>query len=332
MAREIQYLTDGTSDLPPAWLKKHPEVTVVDTPIVAIKPGCPEVSFTGLTPDTFAEADEYVRKGYTTKTSLPVIWQTPEEEAIDIMSVERLTRQYLSEGKSVVYLAMNSAISGAFSQVWTLFQFMSDGVCRSEDDGEAMMTKDRVLCLDTQCASTGLAMLIMDLIASEPEDLRDVMNFVEDRRKHIAHVFTWFEFGYIMRSGKVNALSAMIGKLFGFHPICSAEYVDEARPLMTVSDRIRGTYKFIDLLSKFVRATIANEDGVITVAHGNLPDKAEMIAEALREYLPEAKVLQGPDWRCGAAIQAHGGPTSIHINYLRNPATYDETLRIFHEL
>lgn len=323
MAREIQYLTDAVCDLPVAWLKEHPEITVVDTPVIAIKPGCPEIVFHNLTPDSFAEADAYVQKGYTTKTSLPIIYETENEAKAGIMSVERLTKQFLEDGKDVVYLAMNSAISGTYMGVWTLYDELREN---------AEFARQKMLCLDTECASTGLAMLIMDLIAAGPKDIDEVDRYVTWHRKNIAHVFTWFKFDYVVKSGKVNALSAAIGKLLGFHPICSAEYIDGARPLSTISDRIRGTYKFIDLLSKFVRATIDDERGTITIAHGNLPDKAAMIAEALQEYLPGAQILQGPDWRCGAAIQAHGGPTSIHVNYHRKPATFDETLKIFHEL
>lgn len=323
MMREVQFLTDAVSDLPASWAKEHPEVTVVDTPIIVAKKGCTEVMFHNLTPDTFAEVDAYVQRKYVSRTSLPVIYATPGEVESGVASVERLTKEYLKQGKDVVYLAMNSAISGTYEHVARLY----DDINESQQ-----FPSQAVMALDTRCAGTGLAMLIMDLIASKPRCLTDVEIYVLGRRSEIAHVFTWFDFTYIINSGKVNALSGFLGRVLGFHPLCSAEYVDGARPLSTISDRIRGTYKFIDLLSKFVRATIDDEHGVITVAHGNLPDKAAMIAEALREYLPMAKVLQGPDWRCSAAIQAHGGPTSIHVNYHRKRATFDETLKIFHEL
>ncbi|MBQ3310387.1 DegV family EDD domain-containing protein [Candidatus Saccharibacteria bacterium] len=322
MARSFQILTDAVCDLPATWLKSHPEIIVVDTPVIATKRGCRGIIFKDLTPDTFDRADAYVKQGYTTRTSLPIIWETEDEEQRDIISVERLTRQFLEEGIDVVYLAMNSAISGTYGQVHVLYNELNERYAHS-----AM-----ALCLDTECASTGLAMLIMDLIASEPKTLDDVREHVAVNQSKIAHVFTWLDFTYIVKSGKVNALSATIGKMLELRPLCSAEYLRGERPLIAISNKIRGTHKFVNILSKFVKATIDDERGVITVAHGNLPEKAEMIAGALSERLPKAQVLYGPDWRCGAAIQAHGGPTSIHVNYHRKPASFEETAKIFHEL
>ena len=38
-----QIITDSIADLPQFWLDQHPEVSVVEMPVVAIKPGHQEV-------------------------------------------------------------------------------------------------------------------------------------------------------------------------------------------------------------------------------------------------------------------------------------------------
>lgn len=331
----FQILTDSICDLPLSWLKKHPMVTVVDTPITLTKPGAETLSFSGLMPpDDFMQIDEYVHKGYTSKTSLPTIYGEAKN------SVESLTNKYLTAGKDVIYLAMNSAISGSYEYIQAFYRnLIKKGQCPK---GQTL------LAIDTECASTGLAFLIRNMFKDEkltpsnPNDSDDISSssltassiasFVKENAPKVAHVFTWFEFNYVVKSGKVKALPAFLGKIFGCHPLCSAEYANSSRPLLTISGTIRGTSRFLNKFADFVAATIADSKSVVTIAHGNYLEGAKLISEAIKKRLPEATIICNPEWRCGAAIQAHGGPTSIHVNYFRNPASYADSLQIFNSL
>lgn len=318
---EYQILTDSIADLPSFWAEKYPEVATVEMPVIAVKAGHREVEFKGLTADTFMDAHDYVKQGYTTRTSLPVIYESAGEADVGVMSVERLTKQYLDAGKDVIYLALNSAISGVYANVSVMYEELA-----------LQYPERKLIVVDTECASTGLAMLIMDLCAAELATVRQAEEFVLRQRSHIAHIFTWFDFTYIVRSGKVKSLAAVLGKILGFHPIGSEEYAGDGRPLVQIG-LFRGKFNFIDKLARLVMRTMVDpEGGPVIIAHGNCEDKALMIREAILGYLPKATIYCGPQWRCGAAIQAHGGPSSIHINYHRQPMTYEETLKIVHEL
>ncbi|MBQ9020171.1 DegV family EDD domain-containing protein [Candidatus Saccharibacteria bacterium] len=324
---EYQILTDSICDLPIDWLIAHPMVTVVDTPITITMPGTEALCFSGLmSPDDFTIVDKYVKDGYTAKTSLPRIYGK------DDTSIESLTKNYLAEGKDVVYLAMNSAISGTFQHVHTLYLDMTKkGECPKGQ---------KIVAIDTKCASTGLAFLLRNLFDERINRISNdstltatrIVNFVNENAPKVAHVFTWFDFDYIVKSGKVKALPAFLGKVLGCHPLCSAEYLNNSRPLLTISGTIRGVSRFTAKFADFVAATIADPTGTITVAHGNYPEGAELIASAITKRLPEATVLCNSEWRCGAAIQAHGGPTSIHVNYFRIPCDYAESVNIFNSL
>jgi predicted TIM-barrel fold metal-dependent hydrolase len=88
-----------------------------------------------------------------------------------------------------------------------------------------------------------------------------------------------------------------------------------------VCSRLRGEKRLAVAVAKFIKATITSKIGEITVSHGNAPSFVIKVVEAIREELPEARIYFGTDWRVGLTIQAHGGPTSLHINYHRKPET-----------
>lgn len=328
----VVFMLDSLADLPPSLIAGRSDIVVLDVPIIAVKPGGEEVVFNHLTADTFAEADELVQQGWVTKTSMPKVYASEHEENYGILSVERATREAVKNGKNVVYLAVNSEISGAFQAISALFEQLN------EEFGAA-----RAICIDSGCASTGLAMLLGDLLkefdrlghyAEGPALLYDIKDYVRDHTQKIAMIFSWFEFEYIKNSGKVAALPAFLGKIFGIHPIGSVEYrEDGSRPLITFSQRIRGTKRFFSILARFVSETIAKEDDFIIVAHGNCAEKVAPLIRELSIYIPKATILHGPEWRCGAAIQAHGGPTSIHVNYHRKtPNSFAKSSALLHKI
>ena len=301
----FQIITD-IADLQPEWLNKHPEVSLASS-IVVLSNG--KEFYDGITPpDQFIEIDKEVREqNLRITTSMPAIYG----EGADPPTVEELTRCALEKDLDVLYLAVNSTISGTYGAVSQLFEELSEEY-----------PERKLICLDSECASTGLAMLIRDLTATSITDIEEAAAYVKMQRKNIAHVFSWSDLDYITKSGKVPAVKRLISKVLHIVPIGSCEYDEEnVRHLTVVCSRLRGEKRLAVAVAKFIKATITSKIGEITVSHGNAPSFVIKVVEAIREELPEARILFGTDWRVGLTIQAHGGPTSLHINYHRKPET-----------
>lgn len=310
----MKFIVDQIADIPEDMDWRN--VRTVANPIMAKKKGSPTLSLEGLTADNFKErVDPLVKNGYVTTTSMPVVYESEAEIEHKIMSIERLTKSLLP-GEDVIYLAGNSTITTAYGMVSALYA----GFDEKDYNGH------QAVCVDTQCASTGLALLVRDLVAYSPGSVEDAVEFILENRGRIAHVFTWGDFTYIKNSGKVRALPAFLGKLLRSHPLCSVEYVGDERPLVAIAQAIRGERRFFEKFARFVRDTIVDFDGEIVVAHGDDPELAKKIEAAILEVLPRIRILH---WRCGPVIQAHGGPTSIHVNYYRkSPNNYQETIKL----
>ncbi|MBR3164202.1 DegV family protein [Candidatus Saccharibacteria bacterium] len=331
--RKIVFMTESLSDLPD-FIKNREDIIVLDNPIILEKPGTNisgQSTSGSFDADSFAVLAEKVENdGYVTKTSLPTIYDSGDSTP----SVEWYTRESLEEGYDVIYLATNSAITGSYENIIQLYA------------NEFNDCEGRVLCVDTQCASTGLAFLIM-LILDEYDNgklktIHDVEKFVLDTRASIGQIFTWDNFTYIRNSGKVSGITASLGHILKIFGVGSVEYtINGQRPLTTLG-KVKGRLRRNRRIARFVAETIADENGTIIIAHGNNRETALSIQSFLMELLPNAHFLISADadttknrggWRCGAAIQAHGGPTSIHVNYLRRvPNTYAESRKLFQSL
>ena len=326
MEYNFQILTDGVSDLRHTWLEKHPYVSIVDTPITVFSGPGKDFSLSHLSADDFTKIEDYIKQGYRAITSQPQVYD-PGCESHD--SVETITRHYLDEGKDVIYVVMNSSLSGTFGTVSMFYEELQE-----EYQGRGR----KVICVDSECMSTGLAMLIIDIAkaveAGNLTDVDQIATFVSQQRSHIGHFFTWSELSYIKKSGRVSSTSALAGNILGLRLFCSAQYLpDGSRKLEHVTpDRVpmlklRGLNRFAEVLSIYASRHIVDPKGDIIIAHGNAPYDATIIQKHFLRVLPEANYLIGNEWRCGAGIQAHGGPTSIHVNFHTiDTGIFDETI------
>ncbi len=313
----IKFIVDEVSDLPEE--VDQTNISVVKNSIILKKKGEREIEFHGLTADNFKDkVDGMVMHGhYIASTSMPVIYEAEDEEKYGVMSVERLTKELLKDN-DVVFLATNSTITSVYSGVSMLYRDLAE--CRDDYDGHL------AICIDTQCASTGLALLIRNLTMQNFTTVEEVVDYVNENAGRIGHVFTWRNLTYIKNSGKVRGGVADLANLIKITPLGSVEYVGDERPLEVISKMNRGYKKAAMRLARFVKATIVEAATEVVVAHGNDPEFAAEVERRILEELPNVKILH---WRCGPTIQAHGGPTSIHVNYLRKyPNSFEETKRI----
>lgn len=334
----FQIITDSTCDLPKSWVAAHPYVTVVDVPVIVTK-GSESHILRDLGPNDFWTAEKFVNDGFRASTSHPTMYAADlsnlnPEECIPV-SVEEIVRKNADEGKDVIYVVMNSALSGAFGTATPLFRELQE-----EYKGRGR----RIICVDSQCMSTGLALLLLDIADGIEngtlQDVDQIAQFVEKTRGHIGHYFTWGELSYIKKSGRVSSVQAMIGTILGVRLLCSAQYckdgerrLEHLTPSRTSMLKVRGIGKWAEVVGIYANRHITDPTGPIIIAHGNVPRDAEIIKKRLEHYLPDAHYLISDEWRCGAGIQAHGGPTSIHVNFhIDKVESLDRTIEEFEDI
>ena len=332
----FQIITDSTCDLPKSWVAAHPYVTVVDVPVILTR-GSESHILRDLGPDDFNAAEDYVEQGFRASTSHPMIYSTNtgSQHPRSMDSIEDIARENAENGKDVIYVVMNSALSGAYGNATPLFRQLQE---------EYKGSGRRLICVDSQCMSTGLALLLLDIAEGIEkgtlQDVDQIASFVEEQRGHIGHFFTWGELSYIKNSGRVSSVQAMIGNILGLRLLCSAQYCSDGQrrlehitPSRIGMVKLRGIGKWAEAVATIAEKNIVDPTGTIIIAHGNVPRDAHIIYTRMVKHLPNAKYMIGDAWRCGSGIQAHGGPTSIHVNFhTKNIGLLEETIKEAEEI
>ena len=305
----VKLIVDRAADLPAAWLAAHPEVVIVDTPVIATLRS-EKLQFDDLTPDEFMKVDAYFKRGYRITTGSPIVMDPDFEIEESVMSV---AKRELDKGHAVLYLVMGSGMSSTYNHAAIGFQLMRD---------EHLIPEFQLQVVDTQCMSTGIALLVHELYEHfDLENLHDtepLVEYVEQNRGYIAHFFTWTNLDYIVKSGRVSLIKGYAAKLLGLVPVGTAIYTSakrDERKLEVVSgvNSPRNLYEFARVIEAYCRRHLTTPKARITVAYANNPEDGIQLAQILQNSLPRAEVVSG--LRLGGTIQAHGGPTSLHVNF-----------------
>lgn len=311
----FRILTDSVSDLSEEWLKAHPNVTVIDTPIILANPdGGEQIVLRGQTADNFKDIErKYLKKGYKATTSTPNLYEVSPESELDIPSVEGVTKRALYCGKSVIYLAMDSELSSTYDFVSTLYDQLREQYTLAPDQ--------QLICIDTGCMSTGLGLATMQVAAHLEEDfVLDLEQEALQICEQVTHIFSLNDFTQIKASGKMPTAKATFAQLLHINPFMGLmrTHADstKGRELLSIYNRIRKEDELIQLMAEFIKQTIAQPNSTIIAAHGNCPKRGKKLAAAIRELLPEAEILSGDDWRIGPSVQVHVGVTTIAAYYL----------------
>ncbi len=181
------------------------------------------------------------------------------------------------------------------------------GTIESARSAARLLGDDRVRTIDTESASAATAMLGFAIQRRLEQGTTDeeVDALVERFRSDAGLLFTVDTFEYLARGGRIGRARAWAGELFHIKPILTIEE-GEVVPLK----RVRGNKKaFMEFTSAFEAATQDSETLRVGIAHAEAPDKAEALAEMVRQTRPAADLELVTT--LGPVVGAHAGPGTI---------------------
>ncbi len=232
-----------------------------------------------------------MREGKVITTSLPIL-----------SASDKTLRGILERGKDLLYLGFSSGLSGTFQATALLL----DQLAREYPERT-------VLYVDTLAASGGEGLLVHKaaLMASEGASIREVRDWVEENKLHLAHWFTVDDLMFLFRGGRVSRTSAWAGTMLNIKPVM---HVDDEGHLVPL-EKVRGRKKSIQGLFKHMEATALEpvEEQTVYITHGDCPEDAEALADLIR------KRWEGIDITINyidPVIGAHSGPGTLALFFL----------------
>ena len=271
MSRHVAIVTDSTAYLPPETMERHGIITVPLTVVLgdqALQEGT-EISARSLA------AALQKRRSVTTSRPSPEVFAAAYRAAAE------------AGATAIVSLHLSAEISGTY-------------------DSALLASKDApvpVRVVDTGMVAMALA--FSALSAAETAEAGgsrdDAVSAAEKRAAATSAYFCVDTLDYLRRGGRIGAAQALLGSALAVKPLLQ---LDGGR--IELLEKVRTASKAIARLEELVveRAGAGAVD--IAVHHLTAPDRAERLAERLRERVPGLVDLHVSE--VGAVIGAHTGP------------------------
>ena len=279
-----QIITDATADLGPELPAGLPQVTVL--PMDLTLEGRPYTYGPGGTIST-AEFYTALRAGAPASTA-----------QIGPLRFQQTFEWCLSRGVDVLYLGFSSALSATFQTA-----------CRVAQELAPRYPARTIRCVDTRCASVGEGFLVREAARKQAQGLSldALAAWVEARRGAVCHWFTVDSFTYLRRGGRVSAVQAVFGAALQVKPLLHVT----AQGALELAEKPRGRRRAMEAqLEQMRRGWEPGESPLVVIGHGDVPDRAGELRQAVLREFPQAQVLLSP---IGPVIGAHTGPGMLAL-------------------
>lgn len=279
-------ITDSSCDLPLEYIEKN---NIPTLGIVCNFKGKDYIEDFGKTL-TYEEFYSAVRAGELPSTSQINSFRFVEE-----------FEKYIKEGKSVIYLAFSSGLSGTYNS----------SLIAREEVIEKYPDAD-ITIIDTRSASMGVGLIVYYAyeILKNGGSKEEIVNWVENNKLKVNHWFTVDDLHHLKRGGRVSATSAAIGTILDIKPVLN---VDNDGHLIPIT-KVKGRKKSIKaLFERFQNHVVNPEEQTIFISHGDCLDEALSLKAMIeKEYKVKGFMIN----HIGQAIGSHSGPGTIALFFI----------------
>lgn len=161
--------------------------------------------------------------------------------------------------------------------------------------------------VDSKSASLGTGLLVLEAarLAEAGTGATDIVRRLEGLRERQNVFFSVDTLEYLQRNGRIGKAQAFVGGLLNVKPILTL-VEGEVHPL----ERVRGRARVHARLVELVTAAAGADPVRIAVLHGNAPEAADRLAEALRSRLAVRELLTAV---LGPTVGTHVGPGTLGV-------------------
>ena len=283
---EIVLVIDSGCDLPLEYIKQN---NIVPLGLVC--------NFKGeAIEDDFGE--DFTRKDFydaLRKGEMPTTSQINSQRYVEVF------KKYVTQGKSIIYIAMSSALTGTIN---------SANIAR-ETILEEFLEAD-ISIVDSKCASLGQGLLVYYAyeMLKQGSFKEDIVSWLEENKLKINHWFTVNDLNHLKRGGRISNSAAAVGTLLNIKPVL---YIDNEGRLTSFS-KCRGRKKAINTMAqKFKEKTDPNKEQVIAIGHGDCLEDALYLEALVRDH---GNVKDAILNYVGTAIGSHTGPEMLALFFM----------------
>jgi DegV family protein with EDD domain len=273
-------LTDSTSDLKEQWAREH------DVEVLGLL-----VNIDGIEYDTFG-GQAITANQLLDKMAAGV---QPTTSQINAGEFEELFRSYAQQDKSLLYVALSSALSGTYQSA-----------CIARDIVLEEYPDATILVFDSKTVASGLGIMVREAVAlrQQGQSIEQVYEALENSRQHLKTFFLVDDLQHLVRGGRLSKTAALIGGLAKIKPILELNLEGKLVPYA----KVRGKKKALTQIMNQGLENIDKSGHVIIGYTGEDTVALGMKATLLDEGIQDIELVP-----LNPVIAAHTGPDTIAL-------------------
>lgn len=209
--------------------------------------------------------------------------------------------EILAGGNDLLVIAFSSGLSGTCQAAFT-----------AAEEAREKYPDRKLEVIDSLCASAGEGLLVDYALRNRDKgmSLEENAAWVRENVQNIIHWFTVDDLMFLMRGGRVGAVSAYIGSLVKIKPILHVNAEGKLIP----REKVQGRRKSIRALADKVKQNIVHPEGqLVLISHGDCEAEAQSLADMIKAELPVAEVRLS---YIGPIVGAHSGPGTLAVFFM----------------
>ncbi len=181
------------------------------------------------------------------------------------------------------------------------------GTFQSAGTAAMQLGDERVRTIDSQSASTAIAMLALAIQRRLERGTTDeeVDELVQRYLREHGLLFTVDTLEFLARGGRIGRAKAFAGQLMNVKPILSIKD-GEVLPVKRVRGNRKAVQEFVETLRT---QTVDSPSLRVGIAHADAPERMIALEKMVRDIRPLAQIEQ--ETTLGAVIGAHAGPGTV---------------------
>lgn len=207
-------------------------------------------------------------------------------------------RQILNAGDDILCIPFSSGLSGTCQAAFVAAEELRE-----------KYPERKLVVIDSLAASAGEGLMVYYALKNRDNgmSIEDNAQWVKDHVQKLVHWFTVDDLMFLMRGGRVSAVSAYIGTLVKIKPVLQ---VNEEGKLIP-REKVMGRRKSLRALVDKIKESIVEPEGqLITISHGDCEADARWVGEQIKAEVPGVEVQIS---YVGAVIGAHTGPGVVAV-------------------
>lgn len=145
------------------------------------------------------------------------------------------------------------------------------------------------------------------------QSLQDGIDFLEDLRKKVVHLYSVNDLKYLYRGGRLSKLSFLVGGALNIKPILHVDETGHLKSLMKARGVKNLISKIVDTFEADMKGTDLSK-AYVAIQMAMNADLRDLLEQELKVRFGEFPLIRN---QLGATIGAHIGPEFVGLYYLK---------------